>query len=289
LLVCLGIGALLISLLLAAVQQARVAAARVACQSNLRQIALAVHAYSDTHQHLPIGCDYRSNVSFPPPHAFSPGISWHTSILPWVEQEALWRLAEQAHRDDPYGLSAEHAALQVKVVPAYLCPSETRKLDGYGERNVWALTSYLGVAGTGRREENGLFHPYLAVRMSEITDGTSTTLLLGERPPGPNGMFSSWYAAWGDCVCVLTQILSTDESTWLPGPPGTRHCPQEYSPLRPGRIDEPCDLTHFWSLHGGGANFAFADGSVRWISDRSANLLPLLSTRAGGEVVPADF
>ncbi len=65
-------------------------------------------------------------------------------------------------------------------------------------------------------------------------------------------------------------------------------CTLPFTPLRPGRLDDACDVVHFWSLHTGGANFAFADGSVRFLSYRAADVLPALATTAGREIVTWD-
>lgn len=66
-------------------------------------------------------------------------------------------------------------------------------------------------------------------------------------------------------------------------------CPSGTYPYSPGRVNNNCDLFHFWSLHPGGANFAFADGSVRFLSYSAASVVPALATRAGGETVPGEW
>ena len=109
--------------------------------------------------------------------------------------------------------------------------------------------------------------------------------MIGERPPGPKGDPGAWYAAWGHGVCPLSQILAAGKIA--PSLDGV-DCPPSLSPLRPGRLEDPCHTKHFWSLHAGGANFAFADGSVRFLAYRQSEILPALATRAGGEVVSAD-
>jgi prepilin-type processing-associated H-X9-DG protein len=287
-LVVLGIIAVLVALLVPAVQKVRDAAHRAGCASNLRQLALAVHQYADARHRLPQGCEYPFLKS-PEQLVKQIGMSWNTSILPYVEQNALWNLAWDAHRKDPSGNAPEHLAVLAQTVPVYLCPSESRQTsmapDG---RTVLGLTSYVGVAGTNRRYNDGVFHINYTVRLADITDGTSHTVMIGERPPGPYGVFGTWYAAWGDSVCPLSQILPTAEDVDLAIPP-TSDCPYAGEPLRPGRLGDSCDTNHFWSLHVGGANFAFADGSVRFLRYSEAQVLPALATRAGGEVVEDDF
>ncbi len=283
LILVMAICGLLAGLLLSATQRARDAAARIACASNLRQIALAVQAYSDAHGHLPAGCSYPGRV--PDVLKYYQGISWHTSILPYMEQSSLWGQAAAAYTADPGGNSVEHADIARTIIRTYLCPAEWFRIGGYPEReNVWANTSYLGVAGSGRFDDDGVFHPGLAIRMTDITDGTSSTVMIGERPPGIHGEESGWYSRWGNNVCCVTQILPADDSrSILFG----RNCqfPAEPLPLRPGVPQDGCSMGHFWSLHTGGANFAFADGSVRFLSYNVGPVLVELATRGGGEVV----
>jgi prepilin-type N-terminal cleavage/methylation domain-containing protein/prepilin-type processing-associated H-X9-DG protein len=285
LVVCAIIGVLL-AIALPAVQLVRDAAARLQCASNLRQMALAVHHFATTHDALPQGCAYPF-VRDPIQLTQQIGISWQTSILPYVEQDELWRRAWTAHLQDPSGESPLHFEVGAKTVRIFTCPSEPRQAGGFLSTGIsWGVTNYLGVAGTGVDKNDGVFHKNYSIRFTDIGDGTSNTLLIGERPTGPKGVFSSWYSEWGDCVCPVTQILPAGSMNLVPFP--ATSCPPWTSPLRPGRPDEPCDVNHFWSLHIHGANFAFADGSVRFIPYSHANILPALATRADGEIVSLD-
>jgi prepilin-type processing-associated H-X9-DG protein len=241
-----------------------------------------VQLYAGDYGSLPQGCAYPP-ARLHPDFTRESGISWHTSILPYVEQDALWAQAWQAHLTDPSGDSRPHYLLREKTVPVYLCPSEARKTGGGWEGIIWGLTSYQGVAGTSVARNDGMFHPNLTVRFTDVTDGTSSTLLIGERPPGPQGKFGAWYSDWGFTVCQLSAILPAGKvNRWDPD-----GCPVVPGPLRPGRSDDPCDLVHFWSLHLNGANFAFADGSVHFLPNSASPVLPALATRAGNEVIPA--
>jgi prepilin-type processing-associated H-X9-DG protein len=195
----------------------------------------------------------------------------------------LWEHAWAVQRQDPKGLTSLDVDVMATIIPVYLCPSELRQVGENGRGIEWGATSYLGVAGTGIYHLDGTFHRNYTVRFPDISDGTSTTLLIGERPPGPQGIFSGWYAAWGHSVCQFSQILPADRNDWLPLE--AIDCVLSISPLRPGEVNNACDLNHFWSLHSGGANFAFADASVRFLSYASSPVLPALATRAGGEVV----
>jgi prepilin-type processing-associated H-X9-DG protein/prepilin-type N-terminal cleavage/methylation domain-containing protein len=285
LLVVIAIVALLVGLTVPAVQQARDAAARANCASHLKQLALAVHQFADARRRLPAGLEY--------PHLKTlsdlggqAGISWHTSVLPWIDQAELGRVAWEAHQKDPSGTSDIHAWLGGHPIPLLLCPSEGRlRSEEFGDEwGGWGLTSYLGVAGTSENRRDGVFHKNYAIRFTDISDGTSATLMIGERPPGPKGTFSAWYAAWNGRI---SQLLPAPRfASWIPSK--GIDCPLAASPLRPGQIDDHCDLNHFWSLHAGGANFAFADGSVRFLRYSVSERLPALATRAGGEVVALD-
>jgi prepilin-type processing-associated H-X9-DG protein len=195
----------------------------------------------------------------------------------------LWALAWQAHQEDPGGKSDLHRLVLSRVVPVFLCPSEPRQTGTNGNGWTWGLTSYLGVAGTGVRREDGVFHPNYPVRFGDITDGTSNTVMIGERPPGPKGYEGGWYASWGFTVCPVTQILAGTRN-----PPSDIGCPFSTGALRPGQPDNPCDRNHFWSLHPGGAHFAFADGSVRFLSYTNSETLPALATRDGGEIASVE-
>ncbi len=292
LMVVLAIIGVLIGLLLPAIQRVRDTASRTNCMANLRQLAMAVHAYEAAHRELPQGCAYPfAPAGMEWPGSYQVGLSWHTSILPYVEQVPLWHLAWTAQMEDPRGHSPLHFRVVAKEVAVFLCPSESRQQgDNYGTNGftyAWGLTSYQGVAGTGVNHDDGMFHPHHHVRFGSVIDGTSNTLLIGERPPGPKGAFGGWYAEWGFTVCSLSQILPVS-ATASGSPTEPEDCAPTIGPLRPGRIDDSCDLVHFWSLHTGGANFAFADGSVRFLTYDWSNVLPALATRAGGEVLTDD-
>ncbi len=284
--VVLAILVVLLSLVLPAVQQIRDTASRTQCASQLRQLALGVHLYSDSHQRLPRGCDY----PFPVPGLYpeqGPGLSWQTSILPYIEQYPLWELAWSAHKADPHGHISSHSDVAATILPLFLCPSQpTRTAAYYPQGEVSALTSYQGVAGTAVRRNDGVFHKDYTVRFVDITDGLSFTLMIGERPSGPRPTDGSWYSHWGCCPCGAAQILPAGRNDWL-GPDGIDCTPSLY-PLRPGTYGDDCDLRHFWSLHRQGANFAFADGSIRFLRYSETPILRDLATRAGGEISTLD-
>jgi prepilin-type N-terminal cleavage/methylation domain-containing protein/prepilin-type processing-associated H-X9-DG protein len=281
--VVLAILGILIALTLPAVQLVRSAAVRTQCAANLRQLALGVHHYAAAHGPLPQGCAYLDHTD-PRYYQGQPGLSWLTSTLPYVEQDALWQRTWEANVQDPSGQSPLHLVVGATPVPSFLCPAEVRQLGGGPDIGHWGLTSYQGVAGTSIWRQDGMFHKDFTVRFTDVTDGTSSTLMIGERPSGPDGSYGSWYSEWGHTLCPLAATLSAGTyNSWQPD-----GCGIVAGPLRPGRLDDTCAVTHFWSLHRNGANFAFADGSVRFLPNSASGILPALATRAGGEVVDAN-
>jgi prepilin-type processing-associated H-X9-DG protein len=281
-LVVVAIVVLLVGITFSAVQRTRDMAARTACQSNLRQLALATHMYTESKGHLPKGCDYPF-LTASSGESSQCGISWHTSILPFLEQNRLWQMAWGANRADPGGNSNAHDEVERQWVAVLSCPSDSRRLGGLRPEVQWALTSYRGVCGTRHGSADGVLLDAYTVRFADITDGSSNTLMIGERPPGPGGIYGGWYARWGDSRCVVGQLLPVGRDTWFPT--GNIGCPPAVTAFRPGREDNPCDVNHYWSVHMGGANFAFADASVRLVRYSADPIIPALATRAGGEVV----
>ncbi len=283
LVVVIGIIGLLIGITIPAVMKVRMTADRMACSSKMRQLGMACHNFASdsSSQSFPTGCAYPSLK-----HDWDTGwqnaVSWHTTILPFLEQEALWRKAFLAYRADPRGNSALHEEISVVALGIFICPSDSRRYGTDFAPYVYGLTSYLGVMGTSSTEQDGVLMVRDSVRVTDITDGTSNTLMIGERPPGPRGEKGGWYSQWGSAVCATSQLCPAGYSLWQIG--SGVGCPVEGPALQPGRLDDACSVRHFWSLHGAGANFVFADGSVRFITNQQAGILPLLATRAGGEV-----
>ncbi len=184
-------------------------------------------------------------------------------------------------------------AVAAHPIPAFRCPTDARPLGRFDyepaatKEQPWGLTNYLGVAGTGFAMNNGVFHPRLVVSTAGITDGTSNTVMIGERPTGLSGYGSTWYSGWGTFRYFKGQLMPVDVE-WANSPVERTVC-QDRTVFQPGKYDDPCHQHHFWSLHPGGANFAFADGSVRFLSYSAASVLPALATRAGGETVPGEW
>jgi len=323
LLVVIAIIAILISLLLPAVQKVREAASRSECLNNLKQIALACHSYHDVNNKLPPG------VSGDLPNIFW---SWLAKLLPYVEQDNLYQQADAWSRQtgswatqpfptgpnfwDPWGDGASippNPALATQM-PVYICASDSRSLvvTYVSDFNLTvSFTSYLGVSGvrgdygapttdkmngclfTNMSDPSPFALPFGAsgvppIRLTDIRDGMSNTLLIGERPPSSDLDYGWWFAGAGyDGSGTGDVVLGASEVAFATA----LGCPASKVGFQAGDVNEPCDRVHFWSLHPGGANFALADGSVRFIayqdnmSGPSNTLLQALTTRAGEETI----
>ena len=148
-----------------------------------------------------------------------------------------------------------------------------------------AFTSYLGVCGKDYSTKDGILFHNSRTSLADVTDGTSNTLLLGERPPSSDFQFGWWYAGVGQRRTGSADlILGVCEQNLQPIISGSPCGPGAYS-FRASQFSDPCGMFHFWSPHSGGANFAIADGSVRFIGYGAAQLLPAIASRAGGETV----
>jgi prepilin-type N-terminal cleavage/methylation domain-containing protein len=314
LLVVIAIIAILVALLLPAVQQAREAARRTQCKNQLRQLALAIHNYESTH-----GC-------FPPGQVRMPstqqprvrGWSMFVQLLPALEQTSLYN---QWNFTDP--MINETNGNTAIVLPMFLCPSATIKTNPWTRPNGsrYAIGSYVGNGGTQSHPPtsisgDGIFAgtgPALVspasvqhgvVRLRDVTDGTSNTLLLGERSPvdlnfdsflaagyasAPIGSYGFWAATNGQHG--LTDLTLSSFA------PINYRIPFDFAG-RPGSISSAASfdtavetvrrLNSFGSQHTGGAQFALVDGSVRFLSDSlDMTVFRGLSTRSGGEITGA--
>ncbi len=280
LLVAIGIVATLLGLLLPAVQKVRAATARLQCQNNQKQLALALHNYHDRRGQLPPGLSVKSEGGH------LPFLGWEARILPDIEQANLWRQVEEAFDSDPdplkfYGHVPHHRLLG-KPVLLFNCPSDPR-LPGPkpGMFGLVAFTSYLGVEGRSQDTKDGMLFRDSSVRVLDVTDGTSNTLMLGERPPAADLRYGWWYRGWGQSQDGSLEMLLGASERNVVG----EGCPAGPFSFAPGRLDNQCDVFHFWSPHTGGANFAFGDGSVRFLSYSAEPVISALTTRASGEVV----
>ncbi len=279
LLVVIAIIAVLLGLLLPAVQKVRDAANRSTCSNNLRQIGLALHHYHDAHRSLPPGVSNRNGADP------TPFMSWNTRLLPFLEQQNLWSQTEQAFARDKNFLDNPPHIGFATVMAVYACPADSRTFSVAqlkSGRRV-AFTAYLGVEGTDQNRQDGVLYLDSHVSFREITDGLSNTLMVGERPPSADGVMGWWYAGWGQSKDGSgDMVLGVRE--WNVGPYGPE-CPAGPFHYGPGRIDNQCDAFHFWSSHVAGAHFLFCDGSVHFLRYTADPILPALATRAGKEIV----
>ena len=279
LMVVMTIISILLALILPAVHQAREAARRMQCRSHLKQLGVALHNYSSSHGALP-------------PGSVVGDWSWKTFLLPYVDQAATYSLIDFSNniRSGCYSCTGEVARilnaglppLEQTVVPPYYCPSDPQSGNLVPDPNTPTYTfrvgSYLGVSGDSYRSpnygvclgtkdpplarDNGMLVYAFAVRFEHVRDGTSNTLMVGERGIGQAGVVYS--------RDFCTRIFSP----WLPMT-GFQF-PDPYA-------EKP---THYWSYHPGGGNFAFGDGSVRFLSYQIApSIRSSLATADGGEVL----
>lgn len=270
---------LLLVLLLPAIQFARSASRRVACSNKLRQIGMALHVSHDSNKCFPagvigIGADSRRNMT------------WLTQTLPYLEYGDVLSASFAAYDDDPSPYSARHADLMALPLQVVLCPEDSRGLQYQITRNNRrvALTSYLGSSGTDCLMENGILYKDSAVSLAQISDGSSQTLLVGERPASADFYYGWWYAGYGQVgTGSLNSVLGVCELNMYSDPQSI--CGAGPFTFRRGSETDNCDRFHFWSLHSGGGNFLFADGSIRFFSYAGAPNLPAHATRSGNEIM----
>jgi prepilin-type N-terminal cleavage/methylation domain-containing protein/prepilin-type processing-associated H-X9-DG protein len=282
LLVVIAIIAVLVGLLLSAVQNVRAAAARLKCQNNVKQLALALHQYHDAHHALPPG--HRSLLN----RDLMPFSGWTLSVLPYVEQQALYEQARQAYRSNPVPFFNPPHTGFATVVGVFVCPSDPRAATSQVSmrtQHTVAFTCYLGVSGRDYSTRDGVLHQDSRLNLLSISDGTSNTLLIGERPPSHDFQYGWWYAGAGQRLTGSAEMILGVREANLQRIASGSPCGPGHYPFRPSRFDDPCGMFHFWSPHPGGANFALCDGSVRFLSYSANDVLPALATRAGGEVV----
>jgi prepilin-type processing-associated H-X9-DG protein/prepilin-type N-terminal cleavage/methylation domain-containing protein len=250
LLIVLAIVAVLIGLLVPAVQKTREAANRIRCVNNLRQIGIALHHYHDTYDTFPPGgIEWR-----PPRNTTKRQLAWGVFLLPYLEQENVYR---SLNLSTPFD-SPENAQGAAAVLSVFLCPSKPRASYQSEGRGVCDYGGIFGQALFGNNNPpNGTLLFDKPIRIPMITDGTSCTLMLAED-------------------------TQRDDATWI----DAMNLFDVAAPINQGPVDDP----DIHSAHGGGANGLFADGSVRFLPETlDVHLLAAIVTRAGGEAVSNDF
>ncbi|WZP00105.1 DUF1559 domain-containing protein [Isosphaeraceae bacterium EP7] len=300
LLVVIFIIAILIGLLLPAVQAARESARRLKCANNFKQIGLAMHSYQDLHQ-----C-FTPGFVFDPP-SIQQGWAWGTLLLPGIEQGPLYNSMNFRHP----AYSEVQSTATLTNVDDYLCPSG----GGPGPVDVFASTSnmpykdklvcsqYVASAGWFRMYEKigpnlskiaatgtGAFFMNSATSPASILDGMSQTLMVGER--SRNVSDAAW-ASFGHTPIQLYNkpgwpTQTTVSSVFLVlGRTGGPKSDYENDTPHPAMFNAPdAGPDTFWSQHPGGCGFLMCDGSVRFLkSTMQFPVFQALSTRSGGEIV----
>jgi len=266
---------IVVALVFPAIQRVRSAAEQVSCRNNLRQLGIGLNLYHINNKRLPPGCSLTSND-----HRF-PYMSWCVRIMPYVERESIWQAAVDAYKSDSNFLSFPPHLSAWEPVPLLICPS-----DGRESRTTFprmAFTHYLGVSGKNYLTKDGVLFLDSSVTYSDIEDGLSHTIVLGERPPSEDGTWGWWYAGWGQNRDGSAEMILGVREMNSYGQPQCRSCGT--GPFHFEKGGNACDFYHFWSHHPGGAHFLFADNSVRFLRYSADQILPALATRSGREVV----
>ena len=279
LLVVIAIIAILIALLVPAVQKVREAAARTQCANNVKQCALALHGYHDANKTLPPSTD-PNNL-----------LAWHVAILPYIDQLSIYN---QFNFAVPYTNPA-NLAMGLAVVPAYMCPAQdVERYTQYGA-GEWSggqityTTHYYGISGpkgnnpvtgapynmlvTGVQGDiaiQGVLFMASKIKLVQITDGSSNTFMIGE---------SSWTGVNGYRIWVRG-AFSVNELT------SSRNVFNTMSSTPYNGSNNFNDVS-FGSMHPlKGAHFGFADGTCRYLTTLiSMNLYLSLASRDGNEPV----
>ena len=305
LLVVIAIIAVLIGLLLPAVQRVREAANRLSCQNNLKQIGLALHNYHDTNGVLP------SNVR--PTTVSTVRVRWATYLLPYLEQQNLWNNYDTTvNWSDP-----KNRPVVSTRVKTYECPSspQPNRQDGALELNwapIVAVSDYASIyrvdprlvtLGLADVAGEGVIGKNTTLRFADITDGLSNTLHVTESAGRPqiwrlgkqfgtvpvdqvNG------GGWCRPATEIAALVGSDASgTVFPGPYALNVTNgEDLGPTYPHPYYGVDGTGQIYSFHSGGVNTLFVDGHVSFLTQNtSIRVLGRLVTRSGGETVSGDY
>ena len=306
LLVVIAIIAVLIGLLLPAVQKVREAAARAKCQNNLKQISLACHNYHDAYGKLPAQTANNGNSC-----CYG---TWQMAILPWVEQDNLWKLYQNFGNRTAVPTYEQQANLLVtsQRLAVFTCPSDIPNAakSGTFQGQVYRITqhNYLVNVGNldyaqghdgalpdqppGLRFGGAPFSRSAQFALTDITDGTSNTLMVAEVNQGQGQDFRglTWWAEGSGFTTYRTP--NSPGPDFIANGRGAPGCvPTSQNPLNADCRAFPTPNPN-WNVftarsrHTGGVNAALSDASVHFFSNGIAwNVWQALGTSQGGEVV----
>jgi prepilin-type N-terminal cleavage/methylation domain-containing protein/prepilin-type processing-associated H-X9-DG protein len=318
LLVVIAIIAVLVGLLLPAVQKVREAANRMSCTNNLKQIGLALHNYHDTFKRFPAGyIDGNTDPNKTPDMDVGPGWGWASFLLPYIEQDNVYK---QINFKVGVGIGT-NTAISQQPLKVHQCPSDglqdpfpvydssfTNPIATLAHGNYVGCNGWVecfngaggnpgsagndGLPGTAGGAGVGLFYRNSRIKIANVTDGLSNTIVVGER--SSNHAPSTWTGAVPGGRCPA----------WMATQPPAPYAPPPGPPYDNADFGEALVLAHgnathlpsadfpifdpdtFYSFHTGGANFLFGDGAVHFLSSGiDPFTYQYLCTIAGGELL----
>jgi len=313
LLVVISIIAVLVGLLLPAVQKVREAAARAKCQNNLHNLALAVHNYHQQVNRLPPGSEGVVNAKGPNASGVVDGTSWLVYILPQMEQGNLAGAYSYAASYS----SAGNLGVGTQTVASYYCPSGAKEQSGNpvevnqntahyyavmgpgvasnvvaGQTFDYTSKTYIPAGGTSNAKvsrwgmlgyiDNAVNGPAARVEFTDVTDGLSNTLMVGELSFNVPNAAPNFYRSW---------VRGNNDPSSPGTPSGSGAAKNVSAPVNSGiNSSTVFDGTNFndicfGSNHPQGANFALGDGSVRYINQNiDFNIYVALSSKNAKEI-----
>jgi prepilin-type N-terminal cleavage/methylation domain-containing protein len=313
LLVVIAIIGVLVALLLPAVQAAREAARRMQCGNHLKQYGVGIHNYHDTYNVFPINATGTNGSAIP-------RLTWQVRILPFMEQSAIFNGIDFNVDPRRLPLSGGGPVLWGVSPPYTHCPSDpfpkvmpgpraqcnyggslgSQNVDGLNltkchpfkvfEQNLPGGNARFGETNPiNKARVSGIFaFSAVVIRFADVTDGTSSTLLVGEVLPGcqwnNDNQAGTWINSWGNLYSIgggVSTITPINEMTT---------CPRASRVTDPNCTPASGDTMQyaygFKSLHPGGAQFTLADGSVRFINQNiNHSMFQYLGSRDEGIAV----